>query len=59
MRKKFMTALVISVNNWIQRTIEIYLNLLKKKRNKDLLWNEQHFILRVVGNLRTNILFVL
>lgn len=37
MRKKFMTALVISVNNWIQRTIEIYLNLLKKKRNKDLL----------------------
>lgn len=37
MRKKFMTALVISVNNWIQRTIEIYLNLLKKKRKKDLL----------------------
>lgn len=37
MRKKFMTALVISVNNWTQRTIEIYLNLLKKKRKKDLL----------------------
>lgn len=42
MRKKFMTALVISVN-WTQRTIEINLNLFKKKRNKDFFETNQHF----------------